>query len=324
MTQPPCDCSPALAIDSRRAEPVRAAALDGLARFRGREIVRARLAVLYDPNSPESLVARALPPLARDGVLPPNDMAAFFESPRPLVRAAALMSVNVKKPLPAEIRKLVLARLDDPSAEVRQAAMMAAGVLKLREAVPRLIQTAGAGQDDAELHAQAISALCMMPDPRAIAIYRQAAIDPDPSLRRAADKALHEIPGQADPQVTQTGGSPTSPATVKSLQQFAVTHLADPRQGEELFFENSTLSCGRCHSVSGRGAGTSGPDLNGLASRHNKSEIIHLLLEPPDRIAAAHQPIKNLAGTLTPLQFTDLVGFLEKLKQPTGKSLANP
>ena len=70
-----------LVVDSRRAEAVRAAALDGLARFRGREIIRARLAVLYDPNAPESLVARALPPLARDGVLPPNDMVGFFESP---------------------------------------------------------------------------------------------------------------------------------------------------------------------------------------------------------------------------------------------------
>src|SRR5208337_3292814 len=70
-----------LVVDSQRAEPVRAAALDGLARFRGRDIIRARLAVLYDPNAPESLAARALPPLARDGVLPPNDMADFFESP---------------------------------------------------------------------------------------------------------------------------------------------------------------------------------------------------------------------------------------------------
>ena len=197
-----------LAVDPRRSEPVRAAALDGLARFRGREIVRARLAVLYDPNAPESLVARALPSLARDGVLPPNDMADFFESPKPLVRAAALMSLNVKKPLPPEIKQRVLARLDDSSAEVRQAAVMVAGVLKLREAVPRLIQTAGAGRADADLRTQAITALCMMPDPRAEAIYLQAASDTDPSLRRAGGKALQEIHGQVDPQVKLAGGSP--------------------------------------------------------------------------------------------------------------------
>ncbi len=313
-----------LVVDSRRAEPVRAAALDGLARFRGREIVRARLAVLYDPNAPESLAARALPPLARDGVLPPNDMAAFFESPRPLVRAAALMSLNVKKPLPAEIRQSVLARLDDPAAEVRQAAVMAAGVLHLREAIPRLIRTAAASQGDADLRAQAITALCQMPDPRALAIYRQAAGDPDPSLRRAADKALENFPGQVDPQVTRAG-TPGNPQTATgTLRQFALNRLADPRHGEELFFENPSIGCGHCHAAAGRGAGASGPDLTGLASRRDKTAIIGLLLEPSAQVAAAHQPVKSLASVLTPLEFTDLIGFLDKLKQPSAKKPTGP
>ncbi|MGD0041284.1 MAG: HEAT repeat domain-containing protein, partial [Isosphaeraceae bacterium] len=302
-----------LVVDAKRAEPVRAAALDGLARFRGRDIVRARLAVLYDPNAPESLAARALPPLARDGVLPPNDMAGFFESPRALVRAAALMSLNVKKPLPAEIRQLVLAR------EVRQAAVLAAGVLELREAVPRLIQTAGAGQADSDLRTQAISALCMMPDPRAEAIYRQAAIDPDPSLHRAGEKALQAIRGQVDPQIQLTGGSHERASGIETLRQFALHHLADPRKGEELFFENRDIACGRCHAAAGRGAGTTGPDLSGLASRSDKVQLIRSLLEPSPRLAAAHQPVKSLASTLTPLEFTDLIGFLERLKQPAAE-----
>ena len=318
-----------LVVDPERAEPVRAAALDGLARFRGRDIVRARLAVLYDPNAPESLAARALPPLARDGVLPPNDMAGFFESPRALVRAAALMSLNVKKPLPAEIRQLVLARLDDTSADVRQAAVLAAGVLELREAVPRLIQTAGAGQAASDLRTQAITALCMMPDPRAEAIYRQAASDPDPSLRRAGEKALQAIRGQVDPQIQLAGGSHERASGVESLRQFALSHLADPRKGEELFFENKDIACGQCHAAAGRGAGTSGPDLSGLASRSDKVQLIRSLLEPSPRVAAAHQPVKNLVGTLTPLEFTDLIGFLERLKQPaaernTRQKVSNP
>src|SRR5271166_3981604 len=318
-----------LVVDAKRAEPVRAAALDGLARFRGRDIVRARLAVLYDPNAPESLAARALPPLARDGVLPPNDMAGFFESPRALVRAAALMSLNVKKPLPAEIRQLVLARLDDSSAEVRQAAVVAAGVLELREAVPRLILTAGAGQADSDLRTQAISALCMMPDPRAEAIYRQAASDPDPSLRRAGEKALQAIRGQVDPQITLAGGSSARASDIERLRQFALSHLADPRKGEELFFENKDIACGQCHAAAGRGAGTSGPDLSGLASRSDKVQLIRSLLEPSHRVATAHQPVKSLAGTLTPLEFTDLIGFLERLKLPAAernprRTVSNP
>ena len=154
------------------------------------------------------------------------------------------MSLNVKKPLPAEIRQLVLARLDDTSAEVRQAAVLAAGVLELREAVPRLIQTAGAGQADSDLRTQAITALCMMPDPRAEAIYRQAASDPDPSLRRAGEKALQDIRGQVDPQITLAGGSSARASDIERLRQFALSHLADPRKGKS--FSSKT---GRSHAA---------------------------------------------------------------------------
>jgi HEAT repeat protein/glucose/arabinose dehydrogenase len=303
-----------LVVDPRRAEPVRGAALDGLARFRGRDVLRARLAVLYEPQAPATLVARALPPLARDGVLPLNDLAGFLENPSAIVRAAALMSLNVKKPLPPEIRQLVLARLDDPSADVRQAAVLAAGVLQLREAIPRLIQVAG--KADSDLHTQAITALCMMPDPRASAIYRQAASDPDPSLRRAAAKAMQAIGGQVDPNLVRTGGFPARVTDIEPLRRFALSHPADPRKGEELFFANAGIACGRCHSAAGRGVGSSGPDLSGFALQLDKAQMISLLLEPPARVAAAHQPIKNLAGVLTPLEFTDLIGFLERLKQP--------
>jgi HEAT repeat protein len=304
-----------LVVDPRRAESVRAAALDGLARFRGREIVRARLAVLYDPNTPESLAARALPPLARDGVLPPNDMVDFLDSPKPLLRAAALMSLNVKQPLPPEFKQRVLAQLDDPSSEVRQAAVMATGALKLREAVPQLIQAVGNGQVDTELRSQAISALCLIADPRAETVYRQAAVDPDPSLRRAGEKALHDIRGQVDPQVKLAAGSAARASDIDGLRKFALSHPADPRKGEVLFFEKIEIGCGGCHAAAGRGAGTPAPDLNGLGSKYEKAQLIHCLLEPIPKVAAAHQPMKNLARTLTPLEFTDLIGFLSGLKQ---------
>ena len=85
--------------DPNRAERVRAAALDVLARFRGPEVLRARLSLIYDDKAPETLVARALPPLARDGILPLNDLATFLESRAPIIRASALISLNVKEAL---------------------------------------------------------------------------------------------------------------------------------------------------------------------------------------------------------------------------------
>ena len=83
-----------------------------------------------------------MPPLARDGIIPPNDVAGFLDHASPTVRSAALMSLNVKKALPSEIRTQVLARFDDASLEVREAALMASGALQIREAVPRLLEIA--------------------------------------------------------------------------------------------------------------------------------------------------------------------------------------
>jgi putative heme-binding domain-containing protein len=356
----------ALVVDPARPEPVRAAALDGLTRFRGPDVLRARLAVLYDSQAPDTLVARALPTLARDGIVPPNDLAGFLESASPLVRAAALMSLNVKKALPAAIKDLVVARLDDPAQDVRQAAILAAGALKLREAVPRLIQVAS--QPDADLRTQAMAALCLMPDPRAAAIYLQAVQDPDPSLRRAGEGALQAIRDQVDLRVirasTTTRNRPTS---VEELRRFALAHPGDARKGEELFFENKTIACARCHSAAGHGTSTLGPDLTGLALKYDKVEIVRSVLHPSDRIAPGYQAVilathdgKLLTGqvrsetdkllelidadlkatriakseirerrpanvslmpaglvqSLSPLEFTDLITYLETLNRP--------
>ena len=307
-----------MVTDAKRSVSVRAAALDALARFRGPDILNARLTLLYDPKAPEELVARALPSLARDGFLPLNDLAGFLESPSAVVRAAALLSLNVKKAPPPEIRQLVLARLDDVSPEVRQAAMLAAGALQLREAVPKLLEIAG--KPDAELRTQAVAALCRMPDRRAVAVYHQAGADADPSLRRAAARrsrrsGARRMPPWFAPAIPGRGDSDTA-----ARARFALNHPGDPRAGELLFFENRQLACGRCHAAGERGQGTRGPDLSGLGSRMVKARIIHGLLEPTEKVAAAHQPVQAGLQSITPLQLADLVSFLEGLKQgPPGR-----
>ena len=151
--------------------------------LRGRDVVRARLTVLYDEKAPESLVAKALPPLARDGFLPPNDIAGFLENASPLVRAAAVMSFNPTRPLPTDVKDLVMARLDDEDADVRRAAFLAAGPLNLHEAVPRLIEKVKTAKD--EDRTSLLHTLFALPDPRALPHYMTAIGDADPSLNRA-------------------------------------------------------------------------------------------------------------------------------------------
>lgn len=178
-----------IVVDPERPEAVRSAALDSLNLLRGRDVVRARLTVLYEEEAPEALVAKALPALARDGYLPPIDLAGFLQHASPLVRAAALVSLNPSKPLPGEVKEVVLARFDDDDSDVRRAAFLASGPLRLREAVPKLIEHATKD----EHRAAATAALCVLPDHRALAIYVDALDDPDPSLRRGALAALLAI-----------------------------------------------------------------------------------------------------------------------------------
>jgi putative heme-binding domain-containing protein len=185
----------AIVSDARRAESVRSAALAALSRSRDPQSLRARFALLYDPAAPASLVARALPDLARSGLLPPNDLASFLEHPAPSVRAAALLSLNVKKALTVDLQQSVVDRLGDKDAEVREAAMIAVVPLRLRAAVPRLLEIAGDSRSPNRT--SAIVALCGTPDPRAVSFYLAAIQDRDPRLRRAGESALLAIRDQA-------------------------------------------------------------------------------------------------------------------------------
>ncbi|WP_165249007.1 HEAT repeat domain-containing protein [Paludisphaera soli] len=188
-----------IVVDPKRPEAVRSAALDSLNKLKGRDVVRARLTVLYEEDAPETLVAKALPALARDGFLPPNDLTGFLHHASPLVRAAAVMSLNPSRPLPPDVKDVVLARLDDEDADVRRAAFLAAGPLQLREAVPRLLEKAHLVQDGDR--AAVLNALCAIPDPRALSVYVAAADDPDPSLRLGAVRALLAIRDRVEPEL---------------------------------------------------------------------------------------------------------------------------
>lgn len=207
-----------IVVDPKRAEPVRSAALDALNRLRGRDVVRARLTLLYEEGAPETLVAKALPALARDGFLPPNDLAGFLNHASPLVRAAAVVSLNPSRPLPPDVKDVVLARLDDQDSDVRRAAFLAAGPLKLDEAVPRLVEKAKTAEADDRT--AVLAALCSLPDPRALPLYLAILDNPDPALRRGSLGALLAIRDRVEPELRRVfaeGGR--SPAATLALRR---------------------------------------------------------------------------------------------------------
>ncbi|WP_422931191.1 HEAT repeat domain-containing protein [Singulisphaera sp. PoT] len=178
-----------LAQDSKKAEPVRVAAVDGLSALGTPPALRARLSLVYAQQTPASLVARALPSLGRSGILPANDLADFLNKPEPAVRAAALLALDPKQRIPEEVKTAVADRLNDASPAVRSAAIEMTAQLKIQEAVPKLLAVA----NEEAFRTEATLALCTFADPQALPVYLAAIQDRNPALRQQGEKALLTI-----------------------------------------------------------------------------------------------------------------------------------
>ena len=183
--------------DAKQSVEVRATVLEVLTQFRDRAATNARMMLLYRPDTPEALVAQALPPLGQGRLLPINDLAGFLDHKAEGVRAAALRSFPNGKPLPDFVRSAIVSRLDDPSIPVRQAAITAIAAHQITQATPRLIDRA---QDEAT-RLEATLALASMPDARALPVYIAAIQDRDPALRKAGEGAMLAIRDAAAPEL---------------------------------------------------------------------------------------------------------------------------
>ncbi len=245
-----------LLADVRQPEAVRVAALGALAPFRDRQSLRARLMLIYDTKTLASLVARALPDLARSGFLPPNDLASFLENPAPEVRGAALLSLNVKKALPLDVQQAVIDRIGDRNGEVRQTAMMAVSPLRLRGAIPRL-QAIAVDLNDPD-RALAMEALCGLPDVRAVSVYLTAIQDLNPRLRKAGESALLAIRDKALPELISAARKSTlsAPAALSLDRVLArFEPIRDwrvigpfPKMAPQVFVGRSSIDLRRVHT----------------------------------------------------------------------------
>ncbi len=242
--------------DAGRAEAVRMAALAALGQFRDPQSLRARLSLVYEEKAPPALVARALPDLARSGFLPANELTSFMQNAAPEVRAAAVLSLNVKKALPVDVQQSVMDRIGDESEMVRQAAILATVPLQLRAAVPRLLDLAAKpGSPDFET---AVEALCGLPDPRAAAVYLAALEKSNPRLRKLATSALIAIRDQAPGALASAAHSgrlsePAALALDRALARFTPISLWQvlgpiPRSATQLFVGRVSIDSARVRS----------------------------------------------------------------------------
>ena len=170
----------------------RKAALAALEDAPTRESVNQRFMLVFQFDSPPELVALALPSLGRAGALPPNDLLDFLKSKSIDIRIAALRALETKgtRPLPPEVKTIVLGSLKDQDERVREAAIRTIVVRNLiGDASPRLIELA----NDAASRSIAIEALAAAPEPSAIPLFLKTLSDRDPALRRSAQAALESL-----------------------------------------------------------------------------------------------------------------------------------
>jgi putative membrane-bound dehydrogenase-like protein len=244
----------AIVLNASQPEPVRVAALDALSSLRGPQALTARITLVYDPNAPAALVARALPALGREGIIPPNDLAGFLDHADPSIRASALLALTARKKTPDEVKQGVLARLDDASPEVRRAAVEAVVALNLREAVPKLLVSALKESSRSE----ATIALASMPDPRALPLFLAAIKDRSPDVRKAGESALLAIRETVKTRLEKAAQSgefegPAALALERVLTRFRPLTSWKvigpfPRTTAQVFIGEASIDFGRTHT----------------------------------------------------------------------------
>jgi quinoprotein glucose dehydrogenase len=64
----------------------------------------------------------------------------------------------------------------------------------------------------------------------------------------------------------------------------------DAGAGRKIFFERQDVSCLRCHKVDGQG-GVAGPELTGVASRHDRKYLLESIVNPNAQIAPGFESV---------------------------------
>ena len=106
-------------------------------------------------------------------------------------------------------------------------------------------------------------------------------------------------------EALRTSGVETLPATGdRSARYEDCLEGGDPLRGREVFFNNPTVQCLRCHTVSGQG-GTVGPELTGIGGRQPRGQLLESLVIPNARIAEGFESVvlslsdgRSVAGML--------------------------
>ena len=201
--------------DRSTPEEVRDAALKAVSSLGGDVAVSALLDLLKGDDLPPKRQVRVLEALGRFkamGALTP--LLEKLGAGNTEVRAAAATALGVigkAEGVTPRLREV----LKDGDVKVRRAAITALGALKDKDAVPALVEAAGAVEGT---RFEAAMALAKMPDMRALGVYVRGLTDVNQDLRRATATALSTIREPAIPVLESLSErKELAPSTVTEL-----------------------------------------------------------------------------------------------------------
>ena len=258
-----------------KASDVRLSAVKAVARLDLKQAGATLLALLKNDQSPEVKVA-SLKALA--GMNDPNVEQAIqvaLTGKDKAVRVAGIdlvSKLNVPKPL---MVKLLAGVINNQPVEEKQAALLTLGSLPVentKDVLDGLLAQMNNGNLSPDIYFELGAAVDSSRSPQLIAKYKESA------SKLSKDELTASFAGSL------YGG--------------------DPRHGRNIFFNNQSAQCMRCHSYDDMG-GNAGPRLNGIASRIPREKILEALINPSARLAPGYGVVtlelkdgKKISGVL--------------------------
>jgi putative heme-binding domain-containing protein len=225
----------------------------------------------------------------------------------PEVRIAALRTLVVLHDPRTE--QALRAALQDQAVTVRMAALSAIPPLNLPEATTTELLASVVGKGSIAEQQSALAALGQVPGTtgrealtRLVDQLVEGKVVPEIQLdvAEAARATKHA------PLIARLDELEKKRATAAALVAYAdALRGGDARRGARVIFQSPNAQCARCHTL-GSGAGASvGPNLQGVASRLTREQLLEALVDPSARIAPGFGPVQltlkngqKLFGTL--------------------------
>jgi putative heme-binding domain-containing protein len=107
--------------------------------------------------------------------------------------------------------------------------------------------------------------------------------------------------------LAQFAGAAEPLEQIDTYRQFALEHPGSAKAGEQLFLTEKKLACANCHRITG--AEKSGPNLDGIADKYSRRDLIENILKPSLSIKPGYEQStvitrdgRSVVGRITRLQ----------------------